>query len=177
MKKEVFEPIGDKLICLPVEQEQMSSGGIYLPDVDDKKSLKATVVAAGPGFYAGVSLFVGTTLKPGDTVLYQRFAAQVVDPVENIGAEIIKEVSMRAAKKAGDGTTTATVLAAAMYNEGAKAIINGLSPVEVKRGMDLAVSDLVTQIRAMAQDVVTNEEIKQIATISANNDEEVGEYR
>lgn len=96
------------------------------------------------------------------------------DPVENIGAEIIKEVSMRAAKKAGDGTTTATVLAAAMYNEGAKAIINGLSPVEVKRGMDLAVSDLVTQIRAMAQDVVTNEEIKQIATISANNDESIG---
>lgn len=75
----VFEPIGDKLICLPVEQDQRSTGGIYLPDVDDKKSLKATVVAAGPGFWAGTDLFVKTTLKEGDTVLYQRFAAQVVE--------------------------------------------------------------------------------------------------
>ena len=83
MNKNVFEPIGDKLICLPVEQEQMSTGGIYLPDVDDKKSLKATVVAAGPGFWAGVDLFVNTTLKPGDTVVYQRFAAQVVEFEDN----------------------------------------------------------------------------------------------
>jgi len=77
--KKVFEPIGDKLICLPVDQDQRSTGGIYLPDVDDKKSLKATVVAAGPGFWAGADLFVPTTLKEGDTVLYQRFAAQVVE--------------------------------------------------------------------------------------------------
>ena len=79
MNESVFQPIGDKLICLPVEQEQMSAGGIYLPDVDDKKSLAATIVAAGPGFWAGADLFVPTTLKEGDTVLYQRFAAQVVE--------------------------------------------------------------------------------------------------
>jgi chaperonin GroES len=79
MNENVFQPISDKLICLPVEQEQMSSGGIYLPDVDDKKSLAAKVIAAGPGFYAGADLFVPTTLKPGDTVLYQRFAAQVIE--------------------------------------------------------------------------------------------------
>lgn len=96
------------------------------------------------------------------------------DPVENMGAEIIKEVSMRAAKKAGDGTTTATVLAAAMYNEGLKAIVNGFNPIEVKRGMDLAVKDLVREVREMSKDVVTNEEIKQIATISANNDDSIG---
>ena len=96
------------------------------------------------------------------------------DPVENMGAEILKEVSMRAAKKAGDGTTTATVLAAAMYNEGLKAIVNGFNPIEVKRGMDLAVKDLVSEVREMSKDVVTNEEIKQIATISANNDDSIG---
>ena len=79
MPKEVFEPIGDKLMCLPVEQEEMSAGGIYLPDVDDKKSLKARVVAAGKGFWAGADMFISTTIKPGDTVLYQRFAAQVVE--------------------------------------------------------------------------------------------------
>ena len=76
---DVFEPISDKLICLPVEQEEMSSGGIYLPDVDDKRALKAKVIAAGPGFWAGVSTFINTTLKPGDVVLYQRFAAQTVE--------------------------------------------------------------------------------------------------
>tara|TARA_R110000751_G_scaffold287595_1_gene392406 strand:+ start:84 stop:392 length:309 start_codon:yes stop_codon:yes gene_type:complete len=74
-----FAPIGDKLICLPVDQEEMSSGGIYLPDVDDKKSLKAKVVAVGPGFWAGTDMFVNTTLKPGDVVLYQRFAAQTIE--------------------------------------------------------------------------------------------------
>jgi len=96
------------------------------------------------------------------------------DPVENIGAEVIKEVSMKAAKKAGDGTTTATVLAAAMYNEGLKAVMAGLNIVEVKRGMDSAVADVVKAIREVAQDVVTNEEIKQVATVSANNDTTIG---
>tara|TARA_S200002703_G_C3797996_1_gene246479 strand:+ start:818 stop:1129 length:312 start_codon:yes stop_codon:yes gene_type:complete len=74
-----FEPVGDKLICLPVDQEEMSSGGIYLPDVDDKKSLKAKVVAAGKGFWAGTDMFIETTMKPGDTVLYQRFSAQTIE--------------------------------------------------------------------------------------------------
>lgn len=96
------------------------------------------------------------------------------DPVENIGAEVIKEVSMKAAKKAGDGTTTATVLAASMYNEGLKCVMAGLNVIEVKRGMDSAVKEIVQVIRGVAQDVVTNDEIKQIATISANNDDSIG---
>ena len=74
-----FEPIGDKLICLPVDQEEMSSGGIYLPDVDDKKSLSAKVIAAGPGFWAGTDMFINTTMQPGDTILYQRFSAQTIE--------------------------------------------------------------------------------------------------
>jgi len=85
-----FKPISDKLICLPIEQELMSSGGIYLPDIDDKKSLKATVVAAGPGFWAGVGLFVDTTIKPGDTVLYQRFAAQTVE-LDDVEYHVVQE--------------------------------------------------------------------------------------
>lgn len=76
---EQLSPIGDKLICLPIEQEERSAGGIYLPDVDDKKSLKAKVVAAGPGFWAGTDMFIETTLKPGDTIMYQRFSAQTVE--------------------------------------------------------------------------------------------------
>ena len=81
---------------------------------------------------------------------------------------------MRAAKKAGDGTTTATVLAAAMYNEGLKAAMAGLNVVELKRGMDKAATELIDAIQDVAVDVVTNDEIKQIATISANNDSSIG---
>lgn len=112
-----------------------------------------------------------TVTKDGVSVAKE---IKLKDPVENIGAEVIKEVSMRAAKKAGDGTTTATVLAASMYNEGLKAVASGLNIVEVKRGMDQASTAVIKAVREKASDVVTNDEIKQIATISANNDSSIG---
>jgi chaperonin GroES len=90
MNKELFEPLSDKLICVPVDQEEMSSGGIYLPDVDDKRSLKAKVVYAGPGFWAGVETFIATTIKPGDVVMYQRFAAQTIE-YDNEEYHVIQE--------------------------------------------------------------------------------------
>lgn len=96
------------------------------------------------------------------------------DPIENAGAQAIKEVSMKAAKLAGDGTTTATVLASFIYNEGLKAINSGVNPVELKRGMDKATSAIIENLRNVSRDVKTNEEIKQVATISANNDTAVG---
>ena len=99
---------------------------------------------------------------------------KLTDQVENLGAEVIKEVSMRAAKLAGDGTTTATILAAKMYTEGLKAINAGANPVELKRGMDRACEAVVKNLRRDSKDVVTNDEIKQVATISANNDESIG---
>ena len=105
--------------------------------------------------------------KDGVTVAREIF---LKDPIENIGAQAIKEVSMRAAKMAGDGTTTATVLASYMYNEGIKAINAGVNPVELKRGMDLATNQIIENLRDLSRDVVTNEEIRQVATISANND-------
>ena len=96
------------------------------------------------------------------------------DPVENMGAQVIKEVSMKAAKQAGDGTTTATVLAATMYNEGLKHLNAGVNPVEMKRGMDKATAAIVAELRNLSTDVFTNDQIRQVATISANNDEAVG---
>ena len=96
------------------------------------------------------------------------------DPVENMGAQVIKEVSMKAAKQAGDGTTTATVLAATMYNEGLKHLNAGVNPVEMKRGMDKATAAIVAELRSLSTDVSTNDQIRQVATISANNDEAVG---
>lgn len=96
------------------------------------------------------------------------------DSVENIGAQVIKEVSMKAAKQAGDGTTTATVLAAEIYNSGLRHLVAGANPIELKRGMDKATKAIVENLRTLSKDVVTNEEIKQVGTISANNDESIG---
>ena len=75
----VFEPISDKLICKPVEQDEVSAGGIILPELDDQKTLKAEVLVAGPGFWAAPGLFIETTCKTGDIIVYQRFAAQVMN--------------------------------------------------------------------------------------------------
>ena len=109
--------------------------------------------------------------KDGVTVAKEIF---LKDPIENAGAQAIKEVSMKAAKLAGDGTTTATVLAAFMYNEGFKAIAAGVNPIELKRGMDKATTAVIDNLRELSRDVTTNDEIKQIATISANNDTSIG---
>jgi len=109
--------------------------------------------------------------KDGVTVAKEIF---LKDPIENAGAQAIKEVSMKAAKLAGDGTTTATVLAAFMYNEGFKAIAAGVNPIELKRGMDKATTAVIDNLRGLSRDVTTNDEIKQIATISANNDTSIG---
>ena len=96
------------------------------------------------------------------------------DPVENMGAQVIKEVSMKAAKQAGDGTTTATVLAAEIYNDGLRHLTAGANPVELKRGMDKATKAIIEELRKLSNDVVTNDEIRQVGTISANNDESIG---
>lgn len=109
--------------------------------------------------------------KDGVTVAKE---IELKDPIENMGAQAIKEVSMKAAKMAGDGTTTATVLASVMYNEGLKAINAGVNPVELKRGMDRATSQVIETLRELSRDVKSIDEIRQVATISANNDTSVG---
>lgn len=85
-----FEPISDKLICKPVEQDEVSAGGIILPELDDQKTLRAEVMVAGKGFWAAPGLFIETTCKPGDIVVYQRFAAQVMEH-EGTDYHIIQE--------------------------------------------------------------------------------------
>lgn len=90
MSKQLFEPMSDKLICRPIEQDEVSAGGIILPDMENQKCLKAEVLYAGKGFWAGVNLFINTTLKPGDTILYQRFSAQVVE-IDGEEYQVIQE--------------------------------------------------------------------------------------
>ncbi len=99
---------------------------------------------------------------------------ELTDPYENMAAQLVKEVASKTADVAGDGTTTATVLTQAIYEEGLKAIASGANPVYVKRGIDEAVKIIVEELKKISKPVTGRKEIEQVATISANNDPEIG---
>jgi len=109
--------------------------------------------------------------KDGVTVARE---IELEDAVENAGAQMIKEVSEQANEVAGDGTTTATVLAQSIIEEGFKRVSSGGNPIELKRGIDKAVTEVVNTLKGMSKEVKGDEPIQQVATISANNDETVG---
>lgn len=101
---------------------------------------------------------------------------ELEDKFENMGAQMLREVASRTSDVAGDGTTTATVLAQAIVKEGVKAIASGMNPMDLKRGVDLAVEAIVAQLKDKARKISNNEEIAQVGTISANGDTEIGSY-
>jgi len=100
---------------------------------------------------------------------------ELKDPIENMGAQLVKEVASKTADAAGDGTTTATVLAQAIFAAGLKNVAAGANPMDLKRGIDKAVLHVVANLKAAAKHISSSEEIKQVASISANNDAEIGE--
>ncbi len=110
--------------------------------------------------------------KDGVTVAKE---IELTDPIENIGAQLVKEVAQKTADKAGDGTTTATVLAQAIFNDGLKFVTAGDNSIELKRGVDTAVEKVVEELKSISKPVETKEQIAQVATISANYDKEIGE--
>jgi chaperonin GroEL len=116
----------------------------------------------------------GTIKITKDGVTVAQSFTKLEDPIEDIGAQMIKSVSVRSADKAGDGTTTSTLLASVMVNEGIKAITQGSNAVEVKKGIDIAVATVVAGLKSMSKDISSEDQIKQVATISANNDSEIG---
>lgn len=101
-------------------------------------------------------------------------AIELPDPFENMGAQMVREVAARTSEVAGDGTTTATVLARGIVREGMKYVIAGMSPMDLKRGIDRAVAALVEELRRLSRPCETGEEIAQVGAISANNDRSVG---
>ncbi len=101
---------------------------------------------------------------------------ELSDKFENMGAQMVREVASKSADVAGDGTTTATVLAQAIIREGCKAVAAGMNPMDLKRGIDTAVAAVVEDIKARSKEVSTNDEIAQIGTISANGDSSIGDY-
>ncbi|MEL6670995.1 MAG: chaperonin GroEL [Bacteroidota bacterium] len=111
--------------------------------------------------------------KDGVTVAKE---IELADPVENMGAQMVKEVASKTADIAGDGTTTATVLAQAMVREGLKNVTAGHNPMELKKGIDEATKVIVSQLKEMSKPISGSEEIAQVATISSNNDTEIGKF-
>ncbi|MCI5052156.1 MAG: chaperonin GroEL [Simkaniaceae bacterium] len=110
--------------------------------------------------------------KDGVTVAKE---IELEDSHENMGAQMVKEVASKTADKAGDGTTTATVMAEAIYTEGLKLVAAGANPMEVKRGIEAAVKEIVAYIKTLSKSIENHNEIAQVATISANGDEEIGQ--
>jgi chaperonin GroEL len=111
--------------------------------------------------------------KDGVTVAKE---IELEDRFENMGAQMVREVASKTSDVAGDGTTTATVLAQAIFKEGAKAVAAGMNPMDLKRGIDLAVETVVQDLKNRARKVTKNDEIAQVATISANGDTEIGRF-
>jgi chaperonin GroEL len=111
--------------------------------------------------------------KDGVTVAKE---IELEDKFENMGAQMVREVASKTSDQAGDGTTTATVLAHAIVREGAKAVAAGMNPMDLKRGVDLAVDAVVADLQKNSKNVTSNEEIAQVGTISANGDVEIGRF-
>jgi len=111
--------------------------------------------------------------KDGVTVAKE---IELEDKFENMGAQMVREVASKTSDLAGDGTTTATVLAHAIVKEGSKAVAAGMNPMDLKRGVDLAVEAVVKDLEANSKKVTSNDEIAQVGTISANGDAEIGRF-
>jgi chaperonin GroEL len=135
-------------------------------------AVKVTLGPRGRNVVLDKSYGAPRITKDGVTVAKE---IELADRFENMGAQMVKEVATRTSDQAGDGTTTATVLAQAIVREGSKAVAAGLNPMDLKRGVDMAVEAVVNDIKKVSKTVSTNAEIAQIGTISANCDTEIGE--
>ncbi|MGH7224970.1 MAG: chaperonin GroEL, partial [Gemmataceae bacterium] len=135
-------------------------------------AVKVTLGPKGRNVVLDKSFGAPRITKDGVTVAKE---IELPDKFENMGAQMIREVASKTSDAAGDGTTTATVLAQAIVREGVKAVAAGLNPMDLKRGIDKAVEAVVDDIKKRSKKVSTNDEIAQVGTISANGDKEVGE--
>lgn len=135
-------------------------------------AVKVTLGPKGRNVVIGKKFGAPQVTKDGVTVAKE---IELKDPIENMGAQMVKEVASKTADIAGDGTTTATVLAQAIITAGLKNVAAGANPMDLKRGIDKAVIEVVKNLKALSREVGSdNDKIKQIATISANNDETIG---
>jgi chaperonin GroEL len=147
-------------------RERMLRGVNILAD-----AVKVTLGPKGRNVVLDKSFGAPRITKDGVTVAKE---IELEDKFENMGAQMVREVASKTNDMAGDGTTTATVLAQSIVQEGAKAVAAGMNPMDLKRGIDLAVADVVASLAKSAKKIKTSEEVAQVGTISANGDESVG---
>jgi chaperonin GroEL len=136
-------------------------------------AVKVTLGPKGRNVVLDKSFGAPRITKDGVTVAKE---IELEDKFENMGAQMLREVASRTSDQAGDGTTTATVLAQAIVREGAKSVAAGMNPMDLKRGIDLAVEAIVEHLKSNSKKVTSNEEIAQVGTISANGDKEIGDF-
>ncbi len=136
-------------------------------------AVKVTLGPKGRNVVLDKSFGAPRITKDGVTVAKE---IELEDKFENMGAQMVREVASKTSDIAGDGTTTATVLAAAIVKEGAKAVAAGMNPMDLKRGIDLAVETVVDELKKNSKKVTSNDEIAQVGTISANGDAEIGRF-
>ncbi|MFL5192261.1 MAG: chaperonin GroEL, partial [Microvirga sp.] len=148
-------------------REKMLRGVDILAD-----AVKVTLGPKGRNVVLEKSFGAPRITKDGVTVAKE---IELADKFENMGAQMVREVASKTNDLAGDGTTTATVLAQAIVREGAKAVAAGMNPMDLKRGIDLAVAEVIKDISASAKKVKSSEEVAQVGTISANGDKAIGE--
>lgn len=135
-------------------------------------AVKVTLGPKGRNVVIDKKFGAPTVTKDGVTVAKE---IELEDPVENMGAQMVKEVASKTSDVAGDGTTTATVLAQAIYREGLKHVTSGANPMDLKRGIDKAVETLVKGLKDLSSPIKENKEIAQVGSISANNDKYIGD--
>lgn len=136
-------------------------------------AVKVTLGPKGRNVVLDKSFGAPRITKDGVTVAKE---IELEDKFENMGAQMVREVASKASDTAGDGTTTATVLAQAIVREGAKSVAAGMNPMDLKRGIDLAVEAVIEDLKKNSKRVTSNEEIAQVGTISANGDAEIGKF-
>src|SRR6202167_1247839 len=136
-------------------------------------AVKVTLGPKGRNVVLDKSYGAPRITKDGVTVAKE---IELEDKFENMGAQMVREVASKSSDYAGDGTTTATVLAHAIVREGAKSVAAGMNPMDLKRGIDLAVEAVVEDLKKNSKKVTSNEEIAQVGTISANGDSEIGKF-
>ena len=160
--------MGAKLINFDFEARSMLKKGVdQLAD-----AVKVTLGPKGRNVIIDKKFGAPTVTKDGVTVAKE---VELEDPIENMGANMVREVASKTSDVAGDGTTTATVLAQAIYREGLKNVTAGANPMDLKRGIDLAVTNITEELRNISREVEGKKEIAQVGAISANNDKTIGE--
>src|SRR5436190_1202492 len=170
-------PLHDRIIVQRIEEGEQKIGGIIIPDTAKEKPQQGKVIAAGNGKAKDDGKVVldkkfgsPTITKDGVTVAKE---IDLKDPLQNMGAQMVREVASKTSDIAGDGTTTATVLAQAIYREGAKNVVAGANPMDIKRGIEKAVEAITAELKKMSKPVSGNM-VAQVGMISANNDETIG---